>query len=537
MIHRMMGFFYQWVVVSWGWQRAVCAMGAGALGTLSMAPFGFLPALIVSLIVSVWLLDGAAVSTTVGTLWSAAKTGWWFGFGYFLAGLWWLGAAFLVEAERFAILMPLAILGLPMVLALFHALGFLLARLVWSRGVGRIFAFAWGLSASEWLRGHVLTGFPWNTYGMAFGEHLWLSQGASLVGLYGLTLITLLICALPATLITDKGLNVKPTLIAVIAFIGVLAVGAMRIPNAPTPSVANVKLRIMQPNLPQDAKFRHENRDAIMKRYLELSDRATSPTSTGVTDITHLIWPESAFPFILAKEPAALTKIGELLPPHVTLITGAATSRDPLPGERMPRYRNSIQVVSHEGTIIGSSDKAHLVPFGEYLPFADTLRALGLRQLIALTGGFEAGERLGTLSVVGLPLIAPLICYEAIFPHEVVAANELNPETRPQILLNVTNDAWFGNTPGPYQHFSQARLRAVEEGLPLIRAANSGISAVVDPYGRTKAALMINVEGVLDSNLPLSIESTVYARFGDLLFANGLFVCFLLASLIAWYRK
>jgi apolipoprotein N-acyltransferase len=537
MIHRMMGFFYQWVVVSWGWQRKLCAMGAGAIGTLAMAPFGFLPALVLSLMIAVWLLDGAAVRTTSGTLWTAAKTGWWFGFGYFLAGLWWLGAAFLVEAERFAVLMPLAIVGLPMVLACFHAVGFALARLVWSRGVGRIFALAWGLGSSEWLRGHVLTGFPWNSYGMAFGEHLWLAQGASLVGLYGLTLITILLCALPATLITDKGLRFKPTLIALVALIGLIILGAMRIPSTPTATVANVKLRIMQPNLPQDAKFRHENRDAIMKRYLELSDRATSPTSTGVADITHLIWPESAFPFILAKEPAALAQIGTLLPPHVTLITGAATSREPLPGERMPRYRNSIQVVAHDGTIIGSSDKSHLVPFGEYLPFADTLRSLGLRQLIALTGGFEAGERQGTLNVSGLPLISPLICYEAIFPHEVVANNTLDSKLRSGVLLNVTNDAWFGNTPGPYQHFSQARLRAIEEGLPLIRAANSGISAVVDPYGRTKASLMLNVEGVLDSNLPLSIESTVYARFGDLLFANGVFVCFLLASLIAWYRK
>jgi apolipoprotein N-acyltransferase len=479
------------------------------------------------------------------TLWTSAVTGWWFGFGFFLAGLWWLGAAFLVEADRFAWLMPLAVVGLPAVLALFHALGFMLARLVWSQGIGRILALTWGLGLSEWLRGHVLTGFPWNSYGMAFAEHLWLAQIASIIGLYGLTALSIFLCALPATLTTGRHVQWRGTCVAMILLVGLAGYGAWRIPANPVADVANVKLRIMQPNLPQDAKFRVENREEIMKRYLDLSDRATSPTSTGVADITHLIWPESAFPFILAKDTVALTQIAELLPQGVTLITGAATLREGLPGETRSRYRNSIQVINHDGSVQATADKVHLVPFGEYLPFMDWLQRLGLRQLIQLPGGFEAAERQTPLSIIGLPLIAPLICYEAIFPNKVIPqvvplASDLSDMSSSSsqigLMLNVTNDAWFGKTWGPYQHFAQARLRTIEEGVPLVRAANTGISAVIDPYGRIRNSLPLGYEGVLDSNLPQTISMPPYARFGDLFFINIIIMCFGIASVLSWKR-
>jgi apolipoprotein N-acyltransferase len=523
----------QRAILAWGWPRRLLAFAAGALGALAMPPFGFLPALAVSLTVAIWLVDGAAAGRrlrSVATLASAAIAGWWWGFGYFLAGLWWLGAAFLVEAEEFAWALPFGVLGLPAVLAAFPALGFALSRALWSPGAARVFAFAFGLGVAEWLRATLFTGFPWNSLGMALAQNTALMQGAALIGLHGLTVIAIVACAAPATLGTGESLlgRIGLPAAAVAAVAGLAVLGAGRVPDSAATTVAGIRLRIMQPNLPQDARFGPENREEIMRRYLTLSDRATSPQSTGIGDSTHLIWPESAFPFLLDRDARALAQIAALLPPGRTLITGAAREGEPLPGETGQRFHNSIQVVSDEGTVLATYDKVHLVPFGEYFPhFLDAaLRRLGIRQFVNVPGGFEPGARRSGLAVPGVPPVAATICYEAIFPGEVVASSP-----RPGLILNVTNDAWFGNTPGPYQHFAQARLRAVEEGLPLVRAANTGISAVVDPYGRVVEALPLGVDGVLDSALPRAIAPPPFARFGNVLFVALLLGCGLAARI------
>jgi apolipoprotein N-acyltransferase len=502
------------VILAWGWPRYLIAFGAGAVGALAMPPFGVLPALAVAMSVAVWLLDGTApggARLSIATLRAAAAVGWWFGFGYFVASLWWLGAAFLVEPDEFAWALPLGVIGLPAGLALFPALGFALARVAWSHGPGRILALSVGLGASEWLRGHVLTGFPWNSYGMALAQNLVLMQTGALVGLYGLTLLAVALAAAPATLLTGATLRerVAPSLVALAVLALMTGCGALRLAEPEPARVAGVRLRIMQPNLPQDAKFRPENKAEIMQRYLTVSDRATSPEHSGVADVSHLIWPESAFPFVLARDQSALAQIADLLPKGASLITGAVRMAEALPGESGPQFFNAIQVVGDDGVIRDSSDKVHLVPFGEYLPLARALNALGLRQFVHVPGGFEAGTRAKLIAAPGLPPVAPLVCYEAIFPGEVVPPGE-----RPGLMLNVTNDAWFGDTPGPWQHFAQARLRAVEEGLPLVRAANSGVSAVVDPYGRVLAQLGVGIEGVLDSALPAAIAPPPFARFG-----------------------
>ena len=520
----------QRVILAWGWRRSLIAFLAGAAGALAMPPFGLLPALALSLTVAVWLIDGAAAGRgrLLATLRSTAVIGWWWGFGYFVAGLWWLGAAFLVEAEQFAWALPFGVLGLPAGLAFFPACGFALARSIWSPGAGRIFALAFGLTVSEWLRGTLFTGFPWNTLGMALAQNGWLMQAGSLVGLYGLTVLAVLICAAPATLGTGSDLRGRAGApIAALATLAALALfGAGRLPAAPVDSVAGVRLRLMQPNLPQDAKFRPENRDAIMRHYLTLSDRATSPQAAGVADATHLIWPESAFPFLLHRDPRALAQIAALLPPGTVLITGAARADEPLPGDTQYRYYNAIHVVGDDGAVLGTYDKTHLVPFGEYFPHVldAALRSLGLRQFVHVPGGFEAGERGGALLVPGLPVVAATICYEAIFPGAVAAAG-----ARPGLILNVTNDAWFGQTPGPHQHLAQARLRAVEEGLPLVRAANTGISAVIDPYGRLRASLPLGAEGVIDAPLPGVIAQPPFARFGNALVVALVLGCWLAA--------
>jgi apolipoprotein N-acyltransferase len=273
--------------------------------------------------------------------------------------------------------------------------------------------------------------------------------------------------------------------------------------------VPGVALRIVQPSIPQDERWASARADTIMARYAELSRG-----KNGLNGVTHLIWPESAFPFLLTENPSALTTIADLLPPGATLLTGAARAERIIGSDEPPMVYNSIYAIDDSGEIRAAYDKVHLVPFGEYLPFSPLLRALGLKQVIALPGGFSPGQARRTLSLPGAPPFAPLICYEIIFPDAVIAPGA----TRPEWLLNVTNDAWYGETPGPYQHFEQARVRAVEEGLPLVRAANSGISAIVDPHGRVLATLALDEVGVVDGGLPASLPPTPYARFGDWLF-------------------
>ncbi|MCK2053262.1 apolipoprotein N-acyltransferase [Methylobacterium sp. 37f] len=517
----------QWVMLTAGWRRIAVAMAAGAAGALAMPPFGLFPALVVSLCVAVWLIDGAATGrrATRGAVLASAVIGWAWGFGYLTAGLWWLGSAFLVEAEEFLWALPLGVVGLPAVLALFYALGFGLARLLWSRGALRIVALALGLSASEWLRGHLFTGFPWNTLGMALGQNLWLMQGASLVGLYGLTLLAILIAAAPATLAVADSARGRfgPLVLAGFALAALAGFGAARVPAAADPIVSGVRLRLVQPNLNQDAKFRPENRQDILDRYLELSDRAAAPDRTGIADVTHVIWPESAFPFLIQRDPEALARIAAAFPPGKQLITGAARAEVPV-GDARPRFFNSILTMSAGPKLGDIYDKVHLVPFGEYLPgpLDATLRALHIRQFVSIPGGFTAGDRATQriMTIPGLPPVAATICYEAIFPGAIVpGATPNGPPPVPGLILNLTNDAWFGDTPGPRQHLAQARLRAVEEGLPLVRDANTGISAVIDAHGRITASLPLGVEGVLDANLPARLSGrTLYASLGDLPF-------------------
>ncbi|WP_445502643.1 apolipoprotein N-acyltransferase [Microvirga sp. G4-2] len=513
------------VTLAWGWHRWLLGLLSGAVGALAMPPFGFLPALALSLTTAVWLIDGAgkAGPSRWAPLKSAALIGWFWGFGYFVAGLWWLGAAFLVEADQFAWALPFGVLGLPALLAFFTASGFALTRLLWLPDASRVFALAFGLSVSEWLRGHLFTGFPWNNPGMALGQNLWLMQSASLVGLYGLSFLAIAICASPALIFTGSTNRERwavPGLAATL-LLAMAAFGFWRVPSEPTAAVENVRLRIMQPNLPQDAKFNPRNRDAIMRRYLSLS-ASTGRDGRTAADATHIIWPESAFPFLLHRDPASLAQIGGLLEPGSVLITGAARMDEPLPGETVGRFYNAIQVIDDRGTILRSYDKVHLVPFGEYVPkFLDALiRAVGLRQFVHIPGGFEPSEKRQALTIPGLPPVAATICYEAIFPGEIL------PEgPRPDLILNLTNDGWFGQTTGPYQHFAQARLRSVEEGLPLVRAANTGISAVVDPYGRIVDSIPLGVEGVLDANLPVALKANLSSKASRFSLTAMLLIC------------
>jgi len=265
-----------------------------------------------------------------------------------------------------------------------------------------------------------------------------------------------------------------------------------------------------------------------MNRYVELSDRASGPQSHGVRDATILIWPESAFPFFLTREPEALAQIAQLLQGGTVLITGAMRVAEPVDPSDPAAY-NSIYVIDREGSIVSLYDKVHLVPFGEYLPFQDFLERRGLMQLTKVKGGYIPGTVRKPISVPRAPAFLPLICYEIVFPGEAVPSGE-----RPAWLVNLTNDGWFGQSSGPYQHLQQSRVRAIEEGLPLVRAANTGVSAVIDPLGRLVRTLPLGTEGVLDSALPQPVAPTPYARFGD--GPVGLAVLLALA-LVVWRRR
>ena len=499
------------IVLSWGWRRWLIAFAAGALSALAMAPFNFWPILFVTFPTLVWLIDGSGTGRGRG-LRSAAATGWWFGFGYFLAGLYWVGYAFLVDAPTFGWLLPIAVLGLPAGLAIFIAFGTALARLLWTRGAMRILALGVALTTSEWLRGHLLTGFPWNAFGYALTAPLVLAQGAALIGIWGLTFVAVVAGASPATLVDDRAETRWPWLplaLSIAVLVGIGGFGAVRLARTPTRFVDGVELRIMQPNLQQDVKFNYAAKQKVMDRYIALSEGASGMQQTDTRDTTILIWPESAFPFFLAREPDALSQITQLLGGRTLLITGAVRLGEPF-NPANPTVYNSIYVIDHDGSIVSIYNKVHLVPFGEYLPFQRFLEAIGLQQLTKLPGGFSAGDRRRPISVPGAPPALPLICYEAIFP------DELMPDgLRPDWMVNVTNDGWFGISSGPYQHLQEARVRAVEQGLPMVRAANTGISAVIDPLGRIVESLPLGTEGLLTTRLPRPVGSPVYARVGD----------------------
>ena len=513
------------VILSWGWPRRLIALAAGASGALALPPVGFAPAMIVSLTAAVWLLDGAAGATRGAALRAAFADGWWWGFGYFLGGLWWLGAAFLVDADQFAWALPLGVVGLPLFLGLFPALGFMLARALWSAGPGRIFALAVGLSASEFLRANVLSGFPWNEFGMALGQYLWSAQIAAWVGLHGLTLLTLLIAAAPATL------KARPLVAAAVAVVALIAFGAWRAGEPAPAAVAGVKLRLVQPNVTQGPGFSAENGAAILGGYLKLSDRATSPERSGIADVTHLFWAESAFPFILAREAGALARLVDFLHGGAVLVTGAASEEEE---HGQARYFNSIETIDRNGLANARYDKHRLVPFGEYLPWRALWERLRITQFVHVPGGFEPGAGPAALSVRGLPDALAMVCYEAIFPNETRLRD--GDTAKVGYILNLTDDSWFGRTAGPYQHFAQARLRAVELGLPMLRVADTGISAVVDARGRILDATPLGVETVLDAALPGALPPTWQAHWGAASFA-ALWALALIAAIHARFRR
>jgi len=472
-----------------GWRALGAGLVAGALAALALPPLYWLPLGVVGFVAFVWLWDGAPTPA------SALLRAWAWGLGHFAVGSYWLIEAFFVPPADFALLGPPMVLGLAAVLGFFPAMAAWIAKSLtvrWPFLASRyrrlvLLAIAW--TAGEWLRGHVFTGFPWNPLGHVWAFATPLLQVAAVVGVYGLGTLSFLVLGAPAA-----GWWAAAAALVVVVLAGV---GGLLTMSTVAGDSKGPLLRIVQPNVAQAEKWRPENRERELRKLLDLSRR------DGFDRLAAVIWPETAAPFIIQPGSPGLPDLAEAAPRGGYLLAGAARAG--------PRVQdgvwNSLLAIDRGGAVVAHYDKVHLVPFGEYIPFHKELAPL--TGLIG-RGSFEEGESFVTLALPGLPSFSPLICYEATFPAAVTG-----PGARPQWLLSVTNDAWFGQSSGPYQHFISARLRAVEEGLPMIRAANTGISAVIDAYGRVLAALDMGREGVIDHALPPARAVTPYGRWHD----------------------
>ena len=484
------------VILLWGWRRAAVAFASGALAVLAQAPFDFFAVGLISFPILVWLLDGAVAAQPAGflrRLRPAFAIGWWFGFGYFVAGLWWIGNALLVEADSFAWALPLAVLALPAALAIFYGLAAALAKLLWSDGIGRIAALAVGFGAAEWLRAVVFTGFPWNAIGYAAMPVPMLMQSSAVVGLYGMNVIAVFVFASPALLASSRHRRAGAAL-ALLLVAAHVGYGAVRMRFEPV-AERTVAVRIVQPSIDQAEKWDATVRDRIFKTFL---DATALPPKEGQKPPQIIVWPETAMPFLLSDRPDALAALGALLEDGQILLAGAVRSEGNVTAPGAERYYNSIVAIDSRGEIVSAFDKIHLVPFGEYLPFEDLLGRIGLTRIVSTPISFSPGANRRAMSLPDNLTALPLICYEIIFPGEMG-----DSAVGADFMVNITNDAWYGDTPGPYQHFRQAQVRAVEIGLPMLRAANNGISAVVRADGRIVDALALDAVGVIDVDLPL----------------------------------
>ena len=491
-----------------GWRRRFVWLLSGAVAVLALPPFFFIPVLPVCFAILLWSLEGVRCNK------GALSAGWWFGTGHFAAGFYWVSHAFLVQPEIYGWMIPFALLGLGGGLALFPMLAVWASWRLTDGLIRRAVLLAVFWSVAEFLRGHILTGFPWNLLG-----HIWAidaapMQFASVVGVYGLSFVTALFATLPAAVIGGKRGRIAAlggVMIAGLLWGG----GAIRLALVGNDSsdiaLSDVSpetpvIQIVQPNIPQRDKWRPELQRQHFTKLVEMSRR---PADMNPGQKRIVIWPETAATFFVETQTTARMQMAEMLGPDDILITGAPRTypRD------TDEYKvwNSIQVIDATGDIIGTFDKFHLVPFGEYVPFRSILP---FPKLTAGRTDFSAGPGPQTLSVGGMPSFSPLICYEVIFPGAVT-----DPGNRPDWLLNVTNDGWFGHSAGPYQHMAAARFRSVEEGLPLIRAAYTGVSVFFDAYGRKLKSLPLSASNILVHPL-LSDKNhtTVYYLWRNILF-------------------
>ena len=494
---------------------------AGLISALAFEPVGAWPLMPLALGALIWLVDRAP------TLRSALARGWWFGFGNFALGLNWIATAFIYQVAMPAWLGWVAVALLSLYLALFPAAA---AGLAWRWGRRHLlvfvllFAAAW--IVTEWLRAALFTGFAWNPAGVVLLPS-GLSWPARWIGTYGLSGLAVLIGGVMVLAVRQQ---TKRAGLLAFAVFGAAAAAWAAAPRAP--GGAGPAVRIVQPDIGQELKWSPQFAERNMARLAELS-------RTGGADRPRLlIWPEAAVTEPLQDERrlighqhdvlATRRAIRTVLAPGDLLLTGGITIRS-ADGVRATGATNSVFAIGSDGEILARYDKAHLVPYGEYLPMRPLLSAIGLSRLVPGDLDFDPGPGPRTLDVPGLGRVGFQLCYEIIFPGQVV-----DPRQRPDFIFNPSNDAWFGAW-GPPQHLAQARMRALEEGLPVVRATPTGISAVIDAGGRLLHSIPHGEAGVIDARLPLPAAPTLFARFGNP--ASLAFALLLVAAAIAVRRK
>ena len=486
-----------------GWRRGGVTVLAGALAALALPPLGAWPLLFAAVPLFLAVLEGATTRR------SALLLGWLFGLGYFVVAFHWIGFAFLVDADTYLWMMPFMVGGLAGGMAIYWGLAALAVRLARLHGLSLVIGFAAAIAVAEWLRGHLFTGFPWAAPGLAAETMGPVAQVASVTGMTGLTLLILLLAGLPLVLLSPGLRRERWLALALLALLPAgWGFGAWQLALPKTPDT-ELSLRIVQPNVPQSDKWRSENARMIFDRLQELSLAPTADRPAGLAGIDYLIWPESAVPFLIDESPVARDEIARMLNGKGVLLTGSIR-REAQSGDTPARVFNSIIAFDGRGDVVARYDKWRLVPGGEFLPFEWLLEPLGFRKVVTVPGSFAAGPGPQTLQLPGGLAAAMLVCYEVIFPHDLI-----QPGARPAVIVNVTNDGWFGQSTGPHQHLAQARMRAIEQGLPILRAANTGISAVIDARGRLVATLPLDQQGVIDARIPSAGEPTIYALLGD----------------------
>lgn len=495
--------------------RLALSIALGASAALAFPPLDLIPLFFIALPVMLRLLN--SVRSSMEAFWN----GWGFALGYFTLGLYWISNALTVDLERWWWLWPFAILGLPAGLACFHGLAAVAYHWLirtWrlqAEGSALLFAGLW--SVAEWLRGHILTGLPWQLAGYIWDAIPQMLQLTSVFGIYGLGLVTVCVAVLPAVFARATA---RRSIIVLLAGWGVLAAGfgygGWRLGTPVLDPVPQLAVLLVQPNIAQDTKWLPEYREGHFRWQLDLTREAVAKLGEA-PPATVVIWPEAASTFLLeqGQDDRRRQAIAQVLPTRGLALIGTSRARWQ---DSQAHYWNSLLAIDPDGQVVASYDKFHLVPFGEYIPLQSWLQSWLPMGAIASNGVvFSAGPGNRTVMVEGFPAFSPLICYEAIFPGEVVDSSD-----PARWLLNISDDSWYGNSSGPYQHFAIARVRAIEEGLPLVRVANTGISGVVDPYGRILAQQPLGSAGVITASLPSPLQATLYARYGDLIFLGML---------------
>jgi apolipoprotein N-acyltransferase len=514
----------EWTMLAHGWRRFLLMLVLGAIAGTSVPPLFILPALFVTFPFWVWALDGAERRGGLGVIFGPAfGIGFAFGWGYFTVAFHWLGAAFFTEGGWFLALMPAAILALAAMIAVFWGLASALAHLFWSHGAWRIVTLTVFLSAAEYARGTFFSGFPFDLLGYALTANTEMMQLSSITGIYGLTLIAALLAMTPALVWPADGrgmvARLVPFFLAIAAIAGQIAYGNYRLNAVEVLARDDLSVRLVQPIITEHSNWTSANPPEIISRVIEVSGNLEG------RDL--VVWPESVFPFFLSTYPEALSRIARMLPPETTLLTGAPREPEIITDDptENPGY-NSILAINSDGEIVATYDKAHLVPFGEYLPFASFWKLFGITQFVPGTNGWAPGDGRRLVSPPGLPAFIALICYEAIFSGDLGA-----DPAKAEYILNVSNDEWFDGSIGPAQHGHHALLRAVEEGLPLLRSTNSGVTFAADPLGRITAQLAPTEPGFIDVTPAHKLEPTIFSRYGNWPFLGALGIGLLLAIL------